>query len=412
MVNNSKSTGSFTYDLVVALALGKVKSGNPEVEYFLNRLPDPDEIIKYQIEKYKDRYSKLSSKEIKLIFKKYLIYSFKIDCQLFESVRSYKEILEVGNHSLLLKEVSKRTKEIHWYLFVFPKLFMCINKLIKIASSHPQPYIKVTQPISIIYYLMWCDDSQVKQSFSNIKDILNLDVQEQVMVAVENDKDVIKKKFPENKYPDLDEAKKIKIEDYYDEEIKKIFDKQFINYSTPEIVDEMWNKNNDINYLPKRIRQIAVKKLTTRDNVRRQKDRKKNEGISEEEIKKWERQEMSQIYKFHDKIPIINSSEKNNENGMPEEYIPSDYNDPEVLVAYIETEKEIKKILIDSKEKLFSNSPTGKDLVDYIINNLNCDTLVFTNRKIAEIIGCNEDTVGRLRHKLNDHYPMLKELLT
>ena len=142
----------------------------------------------------------------------------------------------------------------------------------------------------------------------------------------------------------------------------------------------------------------------------------KKEGIDEEELKEWGKQRISEIFNLHDPISITNVKDNGDKNVKSEESIRSEYKDldeQEEIVNYVETDNEIIKILVESKDSLFKNSPAGKAYIDYIIDHLgNDDSARFTNREIAESIGCNEKTIRWARKKLSKNIPLLWELLT
>jgi len=421
MSKKSSNTGSFSYDLNVSLIFGNAKSDNRDVAYFLNEFPIPYDLTKSQIGEDKESFSKLKCSDIRNIYKNSLIQSFSLDPALSELIKTVKRINDNNKYSseykrfLTLKELSKRTKEMHWLTYIFPKLVVCVFILKEISFHHPLKNMQMTQPMTIMFYLMFNIDPKVAESFSRIKNKLGLNIEEEVYKAVQNDIEIVKRSFPEKDYPELGDASKIEIDTFYDEEIVKIYDKEFAGSSIQEIVDNMWESNEGIDYLLNRVRKTTIKKLTKRDNLRRQMDNMRKQGTDEIELDAWRKLRVSEIFNLHDPISITNCKEGDDKNVRPEESIELDYkylDEQEEKVSYVETKKEIKKILVDCKRSLFKNSPAGKATMDYFINNLGNDSAKFTNREIANSTNYHEDTIGRLCKKLYKNSPLSRELFT
>jgi len=177
----------------------------------------------------------------------------------------------------------------------------------------------------------------------------------------------------------------------------------------------MWNSNDKIDYLPRKTKLRTIKKLTKRDNIRRQMDNMREEGFEEFELEEWRKQRISEIFNLHNPFSITNGKEDDDKNAKSEESIQLEYKnsvDQEEVVSYLEDREEIKKLLIDSKETLFKNSNAGKAYINHIIDNIGNDSAKFTNREIAKSTGYHEDTIGRMRKKLSKNIPLLWELLT
>lgn len=248
--NTIKSTGVFVYDLVAAWSFPQREPENTLVKYFLREFPHPLLILK-KIEGHREKLSKSNGHGLRIMFREHFIRALNID----EKLRTFVQGIRLfRNRGITLGGAYK--DEFKWYLLSFPFLLALIEELIKRASQ--KKWGDVTQPVAIIFYLLWEKRSEIEANISDIQKILGIDAAKIVYDALQKGIKRIENMKTFKGKSAID--KEIIGEIYYDE-FKGHFDEKLGNSSTEEILNTMWEDDMDLEYLPNKTSQAAYKKL-------------------------------------------------------------------------------------------------------------------------------------------------------
>lgn len=398
-----KTTGSFIYDLTVALSLPKRESENELVEYLLRKL-EPPMILLERVKVAKRKISKLTGESLTEEFNQCLGSSFEIEEKLEEFVESIRLFKKSGTSS---QTKTTRRKEWTWYLSTFPRLVACVDELSKRAST--KEWGSVTHPVGTIYHLMFNKKPRVEATISNIQKNLGIDVEDVVFEAVKSDMERIKNFKDIQELPSVDRER---VDEFYDEEFNNYSAKRFGNLTPKQIGENMWNDDKDLNYLPHKVSQKMINELTEAASLRQLRYNLRKKGESEEDIEEKIKSKNKQFSGLKYPLPIHVAKVDNDEDGIEEGYIPTPPERNEMIkYVNLKTSDYVFTILIEARNSLFRNSATGRDYIDYLIDNKDNDDARFTNREIARATGHNEDTIGRVRQRLEKAYPIIRKLI-
>ncbi len=417
MPNNSgiKQTGYFVIDLMLALLYPQLKHSSPAIRYIIETFLEEPQINDLR-KRYKANCKKVSVNELTDCARECMIFIQKV-------YFLHANVTLAPDYPGFDTPEFQECYQIYAPLFYKAIAFLSVslkeleNRMYKANPGLAEGrYFSGPALVSLLYVSRKYND-QI-QWFELVKKALNSSESFEDIVgqAIQKELESISKSVK-----GIDATDEIRLGEFYIDKLQKAM-KEIEDSADKKTYDEVMStafKQNENTYLFNQVRRKAIEELTDEERIRKVKDRLLKKGIDEEQVTGLikEQYNLFDMFKNPKFITINNEDDKGQAKGytlgISEQYIPSGQISQEKKVIYVQTDKEIRKLLLNYKKTVFKSRPAGRAMIDCIIAIMDSDGDDFrlTNREIAKQTGFHEDVISRARKRLEKELPIIRQLL-